>query len=554
MNSYISLTKTFIKSLSMSEGQDKHRKTAILILSIISIICIMLPSAILVGTFTGIITKALIPLNQETLIIQLFCYIIAIFTFIFGTTVILNELYFSNDIEYVLPLPIEHWKLVLSKFSATYIGENLMQILFSIACVIGFGIGRNINLISWIMAILGTFFLSILPMVYCSIITIILMRFTKILKNKDLVQKITVFLIFIIILLLLRATVLLKDFNLDNVINGITNMNNSGFKVLSTIFPTIYYYIKAINTGNILYFGLYLLLSAIAIVIMLFIAEAFYYKGVINLSTANFNNHHNTLAKVLTNSKEKNVALSYFIKEIKILRRTPTFYTHCILSNFIWPIFVLAIYQINNGSLSLDWLKTSYSESLTTKLFILCFIIGISSFVTSLNSISSNAISREGKHFQFMKLIPVKYKTQVLVKSSVGILFAFLGVMVFFIPFCLYINIPLIDIIIYILLGSLSITATSLSGIYIDSIQPKLVWDDELSVLRENYNVFFSMAISIAFIAIFSFGSYFALKNSYLNFYQSSILLLLIMFLCNLITYYTFDKNISKNISTQEEM
>ena len=153
-----------------------------------------------------------------------------------------------------------------------------------------------------------------------------------------------------------------------------------------------------------------------------------------------------------------------------------------------------------------------------------------------------------------MKLIPVKYKTQVLVKSSVGILFAFLGVMVFFIPFCLYINIPLIDIIIYILLGSLSITATSLSGIYIDSIQPKLVWDDELSVLRENYNVFFSMAISIAFIAIFSFGSYFALKNSYLNFYQSSILLLLIMFLCNLITYYTFDKNISKNISTQEEM
>lgn len=35
-----------------------------------------------------------------------------------------------------------------------------------------------------------------------------------------------------------------------------------------------------------------------------------------------------------------------------------------------------------------------------------------------------------------------------------------------------------------------------------DSINPKLVWDDEVNALRGNYNIFYNMALSILFVAV----------------------------------------------------
>ena len=38
-------------------------------------------------------------------------------------------------------------------------------------------------------------------------------------------------------------------------------------------------------------------------------------------------------------------------------------------------------------------------------------------------------------------------------------------------------------------------------GMLLDSVNPKLVWEDALSALRENYNTFFCMAIAIGIAA-----------------------------------------------------
>ena len=39
-------------------------------------------------------------------------------------------------------------------------------------------------------------------------------------------------------------------------------------------------------------------------------------------------------------------------------------------------------------------------------------------------------------------------------------------------------------------------------GMLMDSVNPKLVWEDALSALRENYNTFFGMAIAIVIAAV----------------------------------------------------
>lgn len=557
MNSYLSLTKTFISALSMSKTKDKKRKIIIIFLSLFAIFGIMLPGALLLGFFVGTSTYNITELNAgsgvNTIILQLVLEIIALFTFVFGISVILNELYFTNDIEYILPWPLRIWQIVASKFTAAYIGENIMQVIFIISSIVGFGLGAGINGISWLLGFLGIILLPILPMVYCTIICMLVMRFTRIIKNKDSIQKVTLFIIAAILLIVLLAVSSLGNFNFDAFEGEITQLSNSYFKVLNIIFPTIYLYINAISEGSIIYFIGYILLNAISIFIMLFLAELLYFKGVINLSV-NKGNVEENLNKLISTSKKHSQAYSYFMKELRILMRTPTFYTHCIIVNFIWPIFVYAVFKASASNMTFTFIRENYQLDSNLPLFLIVFIVGMSAFLTSLNSISSNAISREGKHFHFMKSIPVEYKTQLFVKTFVGILFSFIGIMVFFLPACIIMNIPFVHIIGYTILSILAITFVAYMGIYIDSLQPKLVWDDELSVLRENYNMFFSMAIIIVFVGVFSVGGYFYLKNKLLSFKVLFLIFTLLLIICNSIVYLISKKSLIKNIITQEEM
>lgn len=557
MNSYLSLTKTFISALSMSKTKDKKRKIVIIFLSLFAIFGIMLPGALLLGFFVGTSTYNIVSMNAgtsiNTFIFQLVLEVIAIFTFVFGISVILNELYFTNDIEYILPWPLRIWQIVASKFTAAYIGENIMQVIFIVSSLVGFGLGANIDGINWLLGFLGIIFLPILPMVYCTIICMIVMRFTKLIKNKDSVQKATIFIIFSILVVVLIAVSSLGDFDFNSFEGEISQLSNKYFNVLNILFPTINLYVKAVGTGNIIPFIGYILVSALAVFIMLVLAELLYFKGVINLSV-NKNSVEENLNKLIKGSTQESQALAYFKKELRILMRTPTFYTHCIIVNFIWPIFAYAIFKASGSEMTFSFVRQNYISDYSIQLFFIVFIVGISAFITSLNSISSNAISREGKHFHFMKSIPVEYKTQIFVKTLVGIVFSILGIMVFFIPSCLIMRIPFLHVIAYIILSILAITFVAYMGIYIDSLQPKLVWDDELSVLRENYNMFFSMAIVIVFVIIFSIGGYYFLKEKEISFIALFGLYTILLIICNGFIYIMSKKSLIKNIITQEEM
>ena len=183
---------------------------------------------------------------------------------------------------------------------------------------------------------------------------------------------------------------------------------------------------------------------------------------------------------------------------------------------------------------------------------VLLGVIGISVIVTALNSISSNSFSREGKHFSFMKYIPVPYKAQWNIKVIVGAIFPIIGVLIYFIPAFIIVNIPVVHVFIYINLCILAIIFVSYMGIYIDSIQPKLVWEDELNSLRENYNTFFTMAIAIGFVGVVCIGGFFVLKN--INIGLSMFVILGVIMVANIIVMYLSMKRGEKNIEEQEEM
>ena len=140
------------------------------------------------------------------------------------------------------------------------------------------------------------------------------------------------------------------------------------------------------------------------------------------------------------------------------------------------------------------------------------------------------------------------------VKVLVGVMFSALGVLIFYIPACIAVKVPLWQAVVFVILILMGVFFVSYMGIYIDSIQPKLVWDDELSSLRENYNSFFSMAIAIAFVAVVCVGGFFLFRGMEISIGVISAVLFVILLAANAVVLGMTIKSGAKNIIEQEEM
>lgn len=510
MSNYLSLVKVFLRSLSMRDADDKKKKAINKILVGFVSIFVMLPFALICMFFVMSMTGVLKEYGYATTGLEVMCILISIFSFVFGFNVILNEFYFTGDVESLLPLPIKPFQIIAAKFSAAFIAETLMQLIIVVFSVIGYYLGSGIEFYYFLLGILGMITLSLIPMIYCGIISILLMSFTKFIKNKETVKKIGVGLVVVLLLGAIYALGGLTDFNVDTYIKKFVNGDKSLLYTMRWIFPHIHLFIDTISSGSISSLLLYILVNILYVLVFLGLAQALYFKGLVGLNTGD------TASKKgnsIEDTKIESPMKAYFKKEIFILFRTTAYFLNCILINFIWPLLVYVIYKIRFYDVSLDELRNLASNCDNgLLLIILLFVVSVSILLPAVNSIAASSFSREGKNFDFMKSIPFDYDEQVFVKSLVSISIAFLGVNIFTVIFYIMIGLPLTVILIYVLISLLCIFFISELGVLIDSINPKLVWDDELNALRENTNNFIVMGITLLIFGIFIAVGYFINK------------------------------------------
>jgi ABC-2 type transport system permease protein len=499
-------------------------------------------------------TKTLLPVGCEARGVQLMFHVICIFTVIFGINVIFNEFYFSNDIEFLLPWPLRAYQIVASKFTAAYYNENMMQFVLVLACIIGFGTGSGMGISHWLLSIIGIITLPLIPLCYCAILSMLIMAFTHFIKNKDIIQRLSVTLLFVMVVAFVASIGFLQNMDIDTYVAALASGNQRFFNVMNIIFPNVPLFVKTFHQGSIVALLEYILINAAFVAVMIFLSEHLYFRGVIGLTSSDTGKTGQNASRVISRSKQHSAFFAYFMKDVRILVRTPVFFTNCIAINFLWPIFAYAMIKIQSYEISIPQLRQLYAQrDLRIQLFFLLCVVGISVIVAALNSLSANAISREGKHFSFMKYIPVPYFTQWNVKALIGIIFPFMGVNIYLIPVYIILRIPFLHALFYVVLSLMSICFISYMGIYIDSIQPKLIWDDEMSALRENYNTFFAMAIAIAFACIVCIGGFFLFCNTTISIGFVWILLVFILAAANLIVLLLTLRSGVRNLEEQEE-
>ena len=323
MKMYSKLVRTFLLSGEMPKSEKAKKKNFYITLGIIATVFIFIPCFILMTFLVAAATSGIKEeiLNNMTyagnignallLVIQFIC----IFSMIFGFNIILNTFYFSGDIEHILPLPIKPKLLISSKFMAVLISESLMEFLFLIAAFLGFLIIDGVSISTALMSLIGIITLPILPLVYCGIIALLIMRFTKLIKNKN--NMLTLVMLGIIIIVGMIAIGYLNNDSITEFIPLLAQGKVGFLDIMNIIFPSTYFLVTAITANNIFAFIMYLLINVFAYLIFMALADEIYIPGVKRISS-NAMDNKTQLSETLKKAEKSSYVKTYIEKELKI--------------------------------------------------------------------------------------------------------------------------------------------------------------------------------------------------------------------------------------------
>ncbi len=540
MRDTLLLTKILLKS-SFNKNSNKNG------LEVGKLILYIIVYGYIMGIFSYVAYMAisqLIPFKQEILFVGL-CFAGVIgFGIIHTLFTSLNLLFFSKDIENLLPLPISPIKIIMAKFNCLIVAQYFIILAVLVPVLVVYGILLKCNIIFYLISGVVSLLIPIVPVLLSSLLIIIVMKFTKIIKNKEAVQYISVFctIILIILIQIFSSSIgnqEVSDAELAELLISQSDAINNSSKILFTLKPALN---TVLNYNNLEGLKALAILSTetllIYFVICSFVSRT-YIKTVTKISSLG-----NKKSKKLDISKdfERNKLWnSYLKKEFRILVRNPIFFMQCVLPSIIFPfIFSLPIFiAVKDADPNIMKIYTEFLLSdINTSIGIAVFLV-IILMLYMFNFIALTAISREGKDSVFMKQIPIPLYKQILYKILPGIILNIFPIVYVMIVAKIIIKDLSIDMILFSsIIAMLCNILNNYLMILIDLKNPKLNWTTEYAVVKQNFNMIFQ------FIIVVIQGGIVIAICSYFNI-QNSIIALIILFSISLLI-------VTKYIKTNE--
>lgn len=502
----ITLTKIFLKtSFQSMEFQKQKSKNNKNIGYIILYGILFLYLAGLIGIMSYGMIHMLASVGQEKVFLGLFFLVLAAFMLIQNIFSSLNVLYFAKDIEYLLPLPIKPREMVQAKLNTILITEYIMELIIGITPLIIYGILTGAGILYYFTMIVILFVFPILPVLISTLIIMIIMAFSKLTKNRDKFQLITS-LIAIVLIVGIQFAIGGKEYSEEQMIQQLLKANGM-VEMITPYFITIDPAIQALTASNWLgaFIGIIkiIAISAGTYIIFLLAGRKLYLKGAVG-SLVGASKKVKKL-KVKSAYRKNKVGISYVKKELKILIRNPIYFMQCVLPALLIPlVFIIAGlsgFMSQEGNAELNTLKAQIQPFLESPITI-CVLLCILQFFSMMIYVSATAISRDGKNAIFVKYIPLSLYKQFIYKAIPNIIMSVIAILVTLAAATYIINLPIsINICIFVISFVLSIIQSYLM-LLVDLKKPKLEWDTEYAVVKQNMNLMWPAILGVVNIGI----------------------------------------------------
>lgn len=512
------LTKTLIKgnftfSFGGDSSSDKKKIKKVIMMLLLALAVVYFAGIAI--SFVNLGYDTLAPLGMESLIIDFATSALTFMVFFFGIFYTISVFYFSKDLVTILPLPIKPGEIILAKFFNTLFYEYLIVLTILLPTLLTYGIKSSSGLLYYFYSFIVAVFLPITPLVIAGIIIMAIMRFAPIVRNKD---KFSVFAGVLTLVLILGGNYLFQSTLMNSGEEGFITMlvdKADGINTISSrVFPGINFaQLALLNSKN--WVSIFMILgfiitSLIFLGVIYFIGNLVYIPTVTRMFESSSKSEKLNYHKLEKVSKKRNSLITYILKDIRVLVRTPIFFLNNILMNFILPFLFLIPFIVGSGSAgegSISGLRQMISDELsggnqTVVIIILLILFGFIVFTSGTNGITESAISREGNCAYVMKIIPMSYTKQITAKILTGLIVSTLGAILFLTIVIISLALPLWMVFLSVLIIPGAILFPNITGMIFDLYNPKIKWDNEQRAVKQNLNIVFGILVSGLFIAI----------------------------------------------------
>lgn len=538
------LTKIFLKS-SVQKITEQNGISDVRKKSKAQITLYILLFAYLIGVMWFLSTKMINVLKEieaQAVFIDLVFMMVFFLNILQAVFSSINLLYFSKDTDSILTLPLKPYQIILARTNVMLILEIAVNMLIGLVPLVIYGIKLNCNALYYISVVIGLILLPVLPVIIISLISMVIMSFSKITKNKNKFQLFTTLIMLALVVAFSIGITKIDSETMTDEQMAQTLTSAGGFtKMLKTYFPTFGFLSDSVHSNNILTILLEtvktVLVTFAGVIIYLLCAQKLYFKGLIG---SLYSGEKTKKGKIKINAKSGKLGFTYVLKELKILVRNPVYLVQCVLPALIFPVLFIGLIFIlpeeeTSGITNALSMMLEFNKPL-----ILMGLVAAMQFFAMFIYVSITAISREGKNATFIKYIPVPLYKQYIYKIIPNILMNIFSTVIVLGIVRYLLSISITDLIIVFAVSILMNISLSMLCLIMDLKRPKLQWNTEYAVVKQNMNLVFPMIFGTINIGIIIF------VNTTLKMYSAYIqlaIITLIYILLNIFVYiYLYKK------------
>ena len=508
------------------------------------------------------IIKYLVSSEQPEIFLNIYFLILAILIIFQTILACTNVFYFSKDLEFILPLPISPIELLISKFGTLIFRLYISEIMFGVIPIFIYGIRTDASYLFFIYSLIVFLLFPIFLALAVSMIMMFVMKISKFIKNKDLFQIIITFILMAILLVMeykVIGNIIVDNNQIENIgenqvleevvkLNERIKQSNNYFIVIN---PSVDILANS-NIKSIIQILKLILINTVSFIAFVFIGKYTYLKDILKNTTylINKNNNKTNLQK---KCKKKSIRKSYIFKEFKSLFRNPMFFMQCVYPALTWLVTIVIMSFIIvpkiQEALSNQEFRNMIGD-LSFDITAVYLILGLMQLLFMTSTASLTAISREGKNAILMKYIPVSFYKQFVYKgipqifintTSIVVILVILRYAISSLSWSYMIAIFIIAMLLNII--------NSYTMLIIDFIRPKLNWDTEYAILKQNNNKTFQYVFTVLIIFLLIYLSK-VLEGINLNIALiiTGIIFSIMILLINILVYNKQDK-LFKNIN-----
>ena len=524
-------------------------KNIFIILFAIYVIAVMIGmyTAYMIATYKFLAASG----NQEAMpfITMLVALLVIMF---FGFTSVAASYYTGSSEEFLMSLPLTPGQFFGAKFAVSFVSDAIMGLgMFAISSIVyGANEGLLTNPLFYIGFLVAALAFSLAAVFVIYLLFILILYFIPALRKKKLMTVVaTVLLIAFCIFYGLMNSSISMSFSNPKFMGEKMGSSIEKLFGLSDKMP-VFMYISGALKGKILPILILAALSALILFVLVPLFGKMYIKTLDGFADVKSKKITAQKAEEVIEKDVRSVSIFHalFVRDYRNVVREPAFFANGPLFVYLFPvIFILSFgvgfiasgeglgvifsaFQRKLAELSPESLKSAkYFVTLGSAAFVV--------FTGTFANLATTSFSREGKSLNDLKAMPIDFNLIVKVKFWHAMLYVGIAnvIMIFLLTLAYFLlQVPLtftdlfsICILTVLVSGSVSLLLIFID-MFIDTLNPKLNWETPMAASKQNFNVLWSMLLSMLTVGLVVILVVFALPKSMLSLVILSIIYVII--------------------------